>query len=113
MFPDRIPLEGLPDPPVVVSPTHLILGLNTLKLSERPHSLDLHRTVAVLCLILDVLCSDPSLQVGVMMFPLLTQVCIKFFFLMFLCSLVLSAVTFYGTLVPHFMYNEILQGSSK
>lgn len=112
MFPDRIPLEGLPDPPVVVSPTHLILGLNTLKPSERPRSLDLHRTVAVLCLILDVLCSDPSLQVGVM-FPLLTQVCIKFFFLMFLCSLVLSAVTFYGTLVPHFMYNEILQGSSK
>lgn len=45
-------------------------------------SFGLHPTVGVFCLILDVLCIDPSLQVGVMMFPLLTQVCIKFLFFM-------------------------------
>lgn len=69
-------------------------------------SFGLHPTVGVFCLILDVLCIDPSLQVGVM-FPLLTQVCIKFLFFMN------YAVLFHLQLIPVIFSHHISFSNTK
>lgn len=91
-----------------VGPKHLISGLKYAGSEWKAClcSFGLHPTVGVFCLILDVLCIDPSLQVGVM-FPLLTQVCIKFLFFMN------YAVLFHLQLIPcdifasHFIFQHI------
>lgn len=93
MSPDRVPLEGLPDFPWCSQSQTSYFRFKYTETEWKAClcSLHLHPTVGVFCLILDVLCIDPSLQVGVIMFSLLTQVCIKFLFYA-LCSLVSSAV---------------------